>query len=864
MIQFRLDAEKKGVAVSEYLYGLFFEDINQAADGGLNAEMVVNNSFEYAYFSYDDLNCESPVEVRRNETLFWEISGSGAHRISREGGMNPANPTYLLLEVGGYYRLENRGYHACGSDLYGMTVEQGETYHFSMFVKRLGFEGRAKVFLADGRETLTTVCEIGLKTEEGDWRQVCGELSAKKSGSARLYILLEGEGTLGIDYVSLLPENTWGNPDRYRNGKLSPRLVQAIKDCHPSFLRFPGGCVVEGDVAFEYQYRWRNTVGPLEQRRQIPNLWRYMQSYAIGFYEYFMLCEDVGAAALPVVHCGVLCQIRMGEQRKTGYRRLMPGTEEFQREVVDNVAELFYFAKGNADSEDEKESYWASIRAEMGHSEPFELKFVGIGNENWGREYFENLDACLIGLRNYRYCGRETDLLQRFGITVVTTCGVDIRPSDNNPAWKTINERYRECIVDEHVYHTAQWFFEHSKRYDGYDRQGAKVLAGEYAVHTLSDGRGRLNGENNLRSALAEAAFLTGCERNSDVVKMTCYAPLFASTFHYRWTPDLIWFNARDVMFTPNYYVQKMFAENVGETTLTDVMPDDGKNAGGLTFGACRTRIAVSSVEVRDLATGKTLYRHDFKDGTGGWKVCPRGVGGKVQDGALIVEAGKSFNGFYYDAETFENCEVEIAFKRLGGEQSFIAGVGVSDVRDAGTSDCVGFSICCHYGKNRDGYRVAYEKRSDFMRVDCEETGAPFSGYEKGGDRMKLVYTRDLFAAYLLRDGKWRELVRKTVWKVNGRIFQSATVGKDGTVYLKVVNASERDEPFEAELSHFGKRERARITTLFHEDDRTVNEIGEKSGVKENVAPTVSELPVVGNRLSGVLKKNSVNVFVIE
>ena len=185
---------------------------------------------------------------------------------------------------------------------------------------------------------------------------------------------------------------------------------------------------------------------------------------------------------------------------------------------------------------------------------------------------------------------------------------------------------------------------------------------------------------------------------------MTCYAPLFASTYNYRWTPDMIWFNARDIMLTPNYYVQQMFASNVGKYTLNDVGKVNDDNAGGLLFGGHRTASAVSSVTVKDIDSGKILYHHDFKDGMGDWKVYPNCRGGHIENGELIVEESDAFNGFYYDAQSFGNCEVQIAFRRLSGEQSFIAGVGVADVRDAGTIDCAGFSICCQYGKNHKGY----------------------------------------------------------------------------------------------------------------------------------------------------------------
>ena len=467
MIKYTLDKEKQGIAVSEHLYGLFFEDINQAADGGLNAEMVINNSFEFEYLAYDLHNCTVPVTVRQLKDKYWDVFGAGPHYVSTAGGMNENNPSYMMLCVGGIYRMENPGFAVGDWNSYGMALDKGETYNFSMWVKKLGFAGKAEIFIRGARSVLTTVAEIELSGNGGEWAKVSCAVKALETQMGRLVIIFKGNGHLGVDCVSLLPSKVWGDPDKYRNGKLSPRIVKVLKDCHPSFFRFPGGCVVEGDEIFDNMYKWRNTVGPLEERKQIANTWGYMQSYGVGFYEYFALCEDLKMTPLPVLHCGLLCQIRVGEQRGEGYRRIMPGTKEFKHEVIDNVADLLFFALGSADSEDENEAHWAKVRAEMGHPAPFELKYVGIGNENWGNEYFENFDACLMGLRQYEYAGKQTDLIEKFGVTIVTTCGVDIRPQDSNDSWKVINKKYRDTIVDEHVYNSYQWFIDNTKRVHG-------------------------------------------------------------------------------------------------------------------------------------------------------------------------------------------------------------------------------------------------------------------------------------------------------------------------------------------------------------------------------------------------------------
>lgn len=867
MIKYNLDRENRGIEVSPELYGLFFEDINGAADGGMNAEMIINNSFEHEYFTYDNNNCEAPVRVASQKALYWDIYGAGPRYISTWEGISPSNPSYLLMHIGGIYHVENPGFGRSSEyDLYGMPLDRGETYHFSMFVKKLGFEGVAKISVKGPRGILTTVAELAISGNDGSWQKLSTSIVANETAMGRLSVVFEGNGALGIDMLSLMPATVWGDPEVYKNGKFSPRFVKVLADCKPKFFRFPGGCVVEGDVDFDHQYKWRNTVGPLEQRKQICNVWQYMQSYAIGFYEYFALCEDLKMQPLPVLPCGLLCQIRMGEQRKTGYQRILPGTPMFQTEVIDNVADLLYFAKGDVNSADKNEAYWAGVRASMGHPAPFELKYVGIGNENWGFEYFDNFSSCLLGLQQYNYCGKPVDLLKKYGITVVTTAGVDIRPQDSNESWKVINQKYRDMIVDEHVYNSYQWFIDNSKRYDCYDREGAKVFMGEYSVHTMADGRGRLNGDNNLKTALGEAVFLTGCERNSDVVKMTCYAPLFAATNNYRWTPDLIWFNSRDIMLTPNYYVQQMFAANVGKYTLTNVAPVDNDNAGGLLIGGHRTSSAVRSITVKSIETGKILYSHSFKDGLGDWKVYPNCKGGYINgEGELVIEQSEAFNGYYYDAKKFGNCEVEIDFRRIEGEQSFIAGVGVSDIRDAGTMDCAGFSISCQYGKNHKGYDVSFDKRVDFIRTVCEMMGKEkFLGYSANGNKMKLVYTEKKLTAYIFKRGEWHEILDKNVWKVNERVFQSATYGDDGKIYLKVVNVSGEQQLLNAEIKHFGEKVKAHVITLHHEDELVINEIGFRQGAKHNVVPVETDIRIEDNVLSYRLSDNSVTVFVIE
>jgi len=319
-------------------------------------------------------------------------------------------------------------------------------------------------------------------------------------------------------------------------GGLRSDLVQALMELHPRFLRFPGGCVAEGSYYRANFYNWKDTVGPVEQRRENFNTWGYMQSYGLGFFEYFCLAEALGAQPLPVVHAGMLCQARdIFESPLT-----MAETREYAQDILD----LIEFATGDVTTT------WGALRAEMGHPEPFQLNYLAIGNENWGNAYFD------------RYAVLSEAVKAVYPeIKLIVAAGPVAEGALPQDSWRTIRRRFPGDMVDEHYYMDSEWFLEHTHRYDSYPRT-TEVFLGEYAAHEPATGNRR---PNNLYSALCEAAYLTGIERNSDLVKMACYAPLMARDGMYQWSPDLIWFNERDVLLTPNYYVQQMFAQTLGD-----------------------------------------------------------------------------------------------------------------------------------------------------------------------------------------------------------------------------------------------------------------------------------------------------------
>lgn len=367
--------------------------------------------------------------------------------------------------------------------------------------------------------------------------------SNKTDAKAKLNIWFEGQGEIDLDMISLFPTDTW----KGRKKGLRADMVQALADLKPGFLRFPGGCIVEG-FDLSQRFQWKKTVGAIEDRQLIINRWNfefgyrltpdYFQTFGLGFYEYFLLAEDIGAAPLPILNCGMACQFNTGE--------LVP-LEELDPYVQDAL-DLIEFANGAVTTK------WGKLRADMGHPEPFNLKMLGVGNENWGPQYIERLAVFQKALK-----------AQHPEIEIVASSGTD--PEGERFAY--LDKELRAMgidIIDEHYYRSPDWFLNNAKRYDNYDRQGPKVFAGEYASHSKNMSRSEYR--NNWEAALSEAAFLTGLERNAAVVQLASYAPLFAHIDGWQWTPDLIWVDNLKTYLTPSYYVQKLYSTNKGTHVL--------------------------------------------------------------------------------------------------------------------------------------------------------------------------------------------------------------------------------------------------------------------------------------------------------
>jgi alpha-N-arabinofuranosidase len=534
-----IDASNYQAEIAPTMYGIFFEDINFAADGGLYAELVKNRSFE---FTLPKMGWLEPNSDRHSYN-----SESGISMVVQQS-LKATNTNFLRVQV-----TNAKGYELINEGFRGMGIKKNESYDFSMSCANpLGI---TKIIAEIIDEEKKVIGSTSIEPRSGQWTSY--ETSFKASATvekAQLRLRFEGKGSIDIDFVSLFPQDTW----KGRKKGLRKDLVRLIDDLNPGFLRFPGGCIVEGRT-LERRYQWKKTVGPVADRTSLINRWNtefnhrltpdYFQSFGIGFFEYFQLAEDLGAAPLPILGCGMACQFNTGE--------LVPMDE--LGPYIQDALDLIEFANGS------KDTPWGKLRYEMGHPEPFNMKYIGIGNEQWGPEYIK------------RYKEFDKAIKAQYPEIIVVSGSGPFPDGDFfEYGWKELKE-LNAAIVDEHYYRSPEWFRANADRYDSYDRNGPKVFAGEYAAQSVAIASPE--NENNWDCALSEAAFMTGIERNADLVTMTSYAPLMAHTEGWQWKTDLIWFNNLTSYGTPSYYVQKMYGQNAGTQLLHTVL--NGEKAIG-------------------------------------------------------------------------------------------------------------------------------------------------------------------------------------------------------------------------------------------------------------------------------------------
>ncbi|MFT4175255.1 MAG: alpha-L-arabinofuranosidase C-terminal domain-containing protein [Luteolibacter sp.] len=553
---------EKAKPISKELIGIFFEDISYSVDGGLYAELIQNRSFEY-----------QPTEQPNWGPLsFWSLVqvGGGKGNMAVDSGIpvHPNNPHHLMLHV----REPGKGVGVANPGFDGIPIKQGEIYDVSFFARVIYMEKRwhgptdfenrpmpitVRLEGKDGKNLGETKFEFrGL-----EWKKLEGSITATGTDeSARFVLLAHGKGALGLDEISLFPRKTFNN----RKNGLRSDLAQAIADLHPKFIRFPGGCVAHGN-GLQNIYHWKNTVGPVEQRKQMPNIWRYHQSMGLGYFEYFQFCEDIGATPIPIVAAGVSCQNSGGT---AGQGQCAIPMEDMPAYIQD-ILDLIEWANGPATSK------WGAVRAEAGHPAPFGLKYLGVGNEDKMTPAFKERFTMIYNALKKAHPE----------IIVIGTSGPSTSGEDYDKGWELARE-LKIPIVDEHSYETPSWFWNNLRRYDAYDRASSKVYLGEYAAKG-----------NRLFNALAEAAALTSYERNGDIVALASYAPLLAKRGYTRWSPDLVFFTNTQVELTVNYWVQFLFGRNSGDVYL-ETTPFEGEK---------KDKFAASTV--RDSETGDVILK---------------------------------------------------------------------------------------------------------------------------------------------------------------------------------------------------------------------------------------------------------------
>jgi alpha-N-arabinofuranosidase len=525
-----IQADQPKSKISPTMWGVFFEDINFGADGGIYAELVKNRSFEFA-----------------NPLMGWKVQQKqfqeGRLTVQNRLNANTANPRYIQVRlqqaVKGDFTLINEGFR-------GMGIKENVRYFFSVMYRQPETTNlKLHIELRDSTEKILGDTILLPAAHDNEWHKGSASfLSHATCIKAKLYVWFEGDGQIDLDMVSLFPSDTWKN----RPGGMRADMIQMLADMKPGFIRFPGGCIVEGRD-LNNRYQWKKTLGPVEERQLIMNRWNvefahrpapdYFQTFGLGFYEYFQLAEDIGASPLPILNCGMACQFNTAEV--AALNQLDP--------YVQDALDLIEFANGDTSST------WGKVRTQMGHPALFNLKMIGIGNENWGPQYLERLQIFTKAIK-----------AKYPEIKIVNSSGTD----PDGERFDLLNNALRKNnadIIDEHYYRRPDWFLANATRYDQYPRNGSKVFAGEYAAQT--DKTVSINNKNSWQAALAEAAFMTGLERNAAVVSMASYAPLFAHTDAWQWTPDLIWVNNLTSYGTPDYYVQKLFSVNKG----TEVVP---------------------------------------------------------------------------------------------------------------------------------------------------------------------------------------------------------------------------------------------------------------------------------------------------
>ncbi|MYY81441.1 MULTISPECIES: alpha-L-arabinofuranosidase C-terminal domain-containing protein [unclassified Streptomyces] len=789
-----VDTARTGAKIDDTMYGVFYEDINRAADGGLYAELVQNRSFEY---STDDNTAYTSLTS-------WDVAGA-ARVLNDDGRLNARNRNYLSMEAGS--TVTNSGYNT------GIAVIRGRRYDFSVWA-RTDASARAPltIGITDSTGDLATARRV---TARGGWVKYEASFTATRT-SANGRLSVRAGAPVALDMISLFPRDTY----KGRENGLRKDLAQRIADLRPGFLRFPGGCLVNtgSHEAYDEQsgwqrkrsYQWKDTIGPVEQRATNSNFWGYNQSYGLGYYEYFQFAEDTGARPLPVVPALVT---GCGQNKATDDDALL------KRHIQDTL-DLIEFANGPVTSE------WGRKRADMGHPKPFRLTHLEVGNE-------ENLpEAFFARFKKFR----EAIEAAYPDVTVISNSGPDDSGSTFDTAWK-LNREANVDMVDEHYYNSPRWFLENNGRYDSYDRGGPKVFLGEYA----SQG-------NRFSDALSEAAFMTGLERNADIVKLASYAPLLANEDYVQWKPNMIWFDNDQSWGSANYETQKLFMRNVGDevvpSTASGTPATSGPITGAVGLSTWATSAAYDDVKVTG-EDGGTLLADDFSAGDAQWRKSTGRGSWTVRDGAYVQSDETAEDTLVTAGDpNWSNYDLEVKATKKAGKEGFLVAFGVQDTGN-------------HYWWNLGGWnntRSAVEKSTDGGKQTMAEDGTTI---DTGRSYDLRVEVRGRQVTLYLDGKKWGSF---TDDKPAEPFRQVVTRDKaTGELIVKVVNARAAQARTEIGLGAGARvAPEARVTTL------TADPAAENTEDERPVAPKTSLFKGVDDTFSYTFPAHSVTFLRIK
>ncbi|GGO04921.1 alpha-L-arabinofuranosidase C-terminal domain-containing protein [Saccharibacillus kuerlensis] len=924
------ESELEGVVdVSEVMYGLFYEDINNAADGGIYAEMVQNRSFEafeFDTYSHASGACGCSSGRNRQPLLWWygdidKMTPKNTDTLGQFLGSNDPDVNSYYVTVADGATIYNRGYNDTNGGC-AMNIREGAKYDFTIWAKAEQ-EGKITLQLRDpeggaASDAITVNVEGG-----GTWKKYGVPYPADGSVSSSLVLTgsknvlgqlaLTFEGEISIELVSLVPQQVWGASEEEGspsaranylgnpNYRLRRDLVEALVGLYPKFLRFPGGCISEGSFIWDNVYDWKDSIDTIELRKENFNVWGYMMTMGLGYMEYFQLAEDLNAVPLPVMACGVLCQARSDYAHPAG--------GELRDYYIKNFTDLIDFAI----SMDFEGNEWAAMRRKMGHEAPFDLRYLGVGNENWGTEFFANFEVFKARIEEYmekHYPEHELYIISTVGAQadddayqqgwkflsggLEGSAEVEFADRDKviseNVSWYAKQPNYMDTIADEHYYRSNEYLLNNADRYNYYFRaynedgsmnwrETSKVFVGEYAS----------TDKNTLAGAVAEAALMTGFEKNADVVRLAAYAPLFNKVLTdgtYRWTPDCIWFDDETVWFTPNYYVQQMYAKYLGTkvlptsfSTYKNGRPIDLSPRGGIQIAAGNAEVTVKSITVTSNKDGSVLLNSDFASANELdhiWQTLPGSAGYTLENGrGLVLKAQNAgLNGLYIMNDDWSDYKVEVTASKSAGEDGFYVGVGVTDITPE-KKDMLEYAI--GYGGSATGVKVYKRGVEGYTLGDYSSSTAAgnmrAASYEPLEDNREYVVTVDfggqngqnLICSYA--SGHWNSKVLDYKLEAYNRdVFHSVTAD-DQHVYLKLVNADSVEKATRLNLDGLNVSTEAKIVTLTGDTSLlNVPNVNKKNA--EQVVPVESGLTLENGETgpTAVLKlpANSVSVVILQ